>query len=380
MESKFERAYLDLLKEVRDNGVTKSDRTGTGTRSLFGRVVRHDMRDGFPLLTTKKMHFKSIIHELLWFLRGDSNIKYLVDNGVSIWNEWPWQAYMKEHENRKLMLKIAMDRSDIYDDTPFAVKNMKERLEELPPLDVKEFAAKIKSDEAFASVWGELGPVYGKQWRNWRTMEFDQEFMQKDDSYHNKFDQISSLIDDLKNNPDSRRMLVNAWNVGEISKMLLPPCHYAFQCWTRELSTEERNAWFDKNWGYGGEKGGKNNWKDFELDQQNVPKRGLSLMYQIRSNDLLLGFPFDMASYGLLLAMLAQCVNMVPEELVTNIGDAHIYLNHLDAVNEQLTREPFALCQLKIKTNNTDISNFKIEDFEFEGYESHAAIKAPIAI
>jgi thymidylate synthase len=232
-----DKAYLELLKEVRENGVIKSDRTGTGTISIFGRSLKFKMSEGFPLLTTKKIHTKSVIHELLWFLDGGHNIKYLVDNGVNIWNEWPWQNYMKEHENRKLQLTVSMKNADSYIGTAFEVSHMKQRLDEHPALTLEEFITKIKDSEisgkysaskdSFADVWGELGPVYGKQWRQWQGWV---QYEKTDGDYNGVgfgsvwHDQILKLIQDLKTNPDSRRLMVNAWNVAEIDSMLLPPC------------------------------------------------------------------------------------------------------------------------------------------------------------
>lgn len=406
-----DKVYLDLLREVRENGIKKSDRTGTGTISLFGRSLTFNMQDGFPLLTTKKIHTKSVIHELLWFLEGSHNIKYLVDNGVNIWNEWPWQNYMKEHENRKIQLKIAMDRADIYDDTPFSVKNMKDRLDEHPALTIEEFVAKIKEssyeplmftpnwnnrEPSFAEKWGELGPVYGKQWRQWQgwmTYEKENGESAKGSLW---YDQILRLVQDLKINPDSRRLMVSAWNVAEIDQMLLPPCHYAFQCWTRELTTEERKKLLL-------DKIGEERFKElvdntmafsgglyYEFEAYEIPTRALSLMWQQRSVDLFLGLPFNIASYGLLLEMLAQSTGMVADQLIFNGGDCHIYSNHVEQVDLQLSREPMPLCTLKLTKPNSEYSSlhgnnghiieYKYEDFAFENYQSHPAIKAPIAI
>jgi thymidylate synthase len=394
--SKTEKAYLDLIREVKEKGVRKSDRTGTGTVSIFGRTLRFDMREGFPLLTTKKIHHKAVVHELLWFLQGGHNIKYLVDNGVSIWNEWPWKAYMDEHENRKTALNISIDRSDIYDDTPFAVKHMKARLDEHPALTLPEFVDKIKNDDEFAKVWGELGPVYGKQWRQWQGW---MEYGDNGQMGSLWFDQILTLLNDLRHNPDSRRLMVNAWNVAEIDKMLLPPCHYGFQCWTRELTFKERrdlaHEYAIKNGliplaihAYG-DKGIPSYMDAIDATGWNIPKRGLSLMWQQRSVDMFLGLPFDLASYGLLLSMLAQCTNMVAEELVFNGGDCHVYSNHFDQVDELLSREPMPLCKLELARPANyygsgvvpePIESYKYEDIKFVGYTSHPAIKAPVAI
>jgi thymidylate synthase len=362
-----DKAYLDLLKEVREKGIKKADRTGTGTVSIFGRTLKFDMKEGFPLLTTKKIHTKSVIHELLWFLQGDHNIKYLVDNGVNIWNEWPYKRYVDE------WMKENPPMSGPYTNTMLLQT---------------EFIERIKTDDKFAEKWGELGPVYGKQWRQWQGwMKYKEE--------NNKsgyglgsiwYDQILMLVQQLKTNPDSRRLMVNAWNVAEIDTMLLPPCHYGFQCWTRELTLEEKIQWVMKN-------------TDVELENlaiteaamsESTPKRALSLMWQQRSVDLFLGLPFNIASYGLLLEMLAQSCNMVADELIFNGGDCHIYVNHFDQVDEQLKREPMELCTLKLTKpeseysslhgNNGHIIEYKYENFEFVGYKSHPVIKAPIAV
>jgi len=263
------KQYLDLMRHVRDNGNKKEDRTGTGTVSVFGHQMRFDLADGFPLVTTKKCHLKSIIHELLWFLSGDTNIKYLQDNGVRIWNEW--------------------------------------------------------ADEN-----GDLGPVYGYQWRSWPTA----------DGRH--IDQISQVIEQIRNTPDSRRIIVNAWNVGEIDNMALPPCHMMFQFYVA---------------------GGK-----------------LSCQLYQRSADIFLGVPFNIASYALLTMMVAQVCELQPGDFVHTLGDAHLYLNHLEQAKEQLSRKPFPLPQMKINPEVKSIFDFRFEDFELVGYEAHPHIKATVAV
>jgi thymidylate synthase len=263
------RAYLDLLRHVLDHGARKDDRTGTGTLSVFGYQMRFDLGAGFPLLTTKKVHLKSIIHELLWFLRGDTNIAYLKENGVSIWDEW-------------------------------------------------------------ADAHGDLGPIYGYQWRSWPAR----------DGRH--IDQIGEVVRALKHNPDSRRIIVSAWNVGELEYMKLPPCHAFFQFYVA----------------------------DGKLSCQ---------LYQ-RSADIFLGVPFNIASYALLTLMMAQVTGLKPGDFVHTLGDAHIYLNHLDQVNLQLSREPRALPSMRLNPEVTDILAFKYEDFTLEGYDPHPGIKAPVAV
>jgi thymidylate synthase len=261
--------YLDLLERARDHGVEKRDRTGTGTRSLFGHQMRFDLSAGFPLVTTKKVHLKSIIYELLWFLRGETNVHWLQEHGVSIWDEW-------------------------------------------------------------ADANGELGPVYGYQWRSWPT--------QADGT----IDQIANLIRDIKQNPDSRRLIVTAWNPADVPKMALPPCHCLFQFYVAE---------------------GK-----------------LSCQLYQRSADIFLGVPFNIASYALLTMMVAQVTGLQPGDFVHSFGDAHLYLNHLDQANEQLARKPYPLPGMKLNPAVTDIFAFEYEDFTLENYQAHAGIKAPIAV
>ena len=326
--NKLDKDYQALLQDILDNGHKKGDRTGTGTISVYGRQIRHNMKDGFPLLTTKKMYTKGIITELLWFLRGDTNIKYLVDNDCHIWDGDAWKAYEKK----------ALD---------VIGENEKDKL-----LSKEEFINKIKTDTEFAKKWGDLGPVYGKQWRRWTKKKM---YLSTDGSYEKIFDemdqtvidQIAILINDLKTNPDSRRLMVNAWNVGELDQMTLPPCHYGFQVYTRELSRKERSDYYYKNGNKEGIVEGSLDrpiWEDNETahkwyDERNVPTRAISLMWNQRSVDTFLGLPFNIASYGLLLEIIAKAVNMVPEELIGNLGDTHLYLNHIEQAKEQIGRE-----------------------------------------
>ena len=294
----IEKQYQQLLVDILTTGVEKSDRTGTGTISVFGRQIRHCMCDGFPLLTTKKMAIKTMMTELKWFLKGDTNIKYLVDNGCNIWNGDAYKAYEK----------YAMANSYGVD-----------------ILSMEEFIQEIKTNDEFASKWGNLGPIYGKQWRRWKT-----------DSV--SIDQIQDLISELKTNPDSRRLMVSAWNVGELSEMTLPPCHYGFQCYVSE---------------------GK-----------------LSLMWNQRSVDTFLGLPFNIASYGTLLLLLCEETGYQPGMLIGNLGDIHIYNNHIEQVKEQIQRSSFPLPTIEL--SNVDILNGEF-DYEVKGYESHPSIKAPLS-
>jgi thymidylate synthase len=299
------KQYHDLLKHILENGTDKSDRTGTGTRSVFGYQMRFDLQKGFPLLTTKKLHLKSIIYELLWFLAGDTNTKYLKERGVKIWDEW--------------------------------------------------------ADEN-----GNLGPVYGKQWRSWEGADGQ------------VVDQITELIERIKKNPDSRRLIVSAWNVADLPKMALMPCHCLFQFETHEISEEERRIlWALKN--------GKNHhytekMSVKDLNDLGVPIRKLSCQLFQRSADVFLGVPFNIASYALLTMMIAQVTNMFPGDFVHTFGDVHIYSNHMEQVNLQLSREPFPLPTMLINPEVKDIFAFKYEDFTLENYQYHPAIKAPVAV
>ncbi len=335
--------YQDLLQDILDNGVLKTDRTGTGTISVFGRQLRHPMSQGFPLLTTKKMAWKTMVTELLWFLRGETNIRYLLENNCHIWTGDAYKNYMKR-------LNKQYEEGGDY-------------------ADVKQFEQLIINDEDFANEFGDLGPIYGRQWRNW-----------------NSIDQIANLINELKTNPDSRRLMVNAWNVDKLDKMILPPCHYGFQLYTTKLSDERRyNIWFNRNYETGMERFfDPNNLPDFDNSYyEPTPTRELSLMWNQRSVDTFLGLPFNIASYGLLLEIIANEVNMVPGDLVANLGDVHLYTNHIEQAKEQIERTPFNLPKLKIEGIHPSIISkpryWKPEDFTIENYQSHPPIKAPLS-
>jgi len=346
----LDKQYTDLLQDILDNGVTKQDRTGTGTLSAFGRQIRHKMSEGFPLLTTKKMPFRLIATELMWFLRGDTNIKYLVDNNCHIWDGDAFKNYLNTYKGN-----FEMDR--------------------------EEFIEAIKTNPEFAQRWGDLGPVYGKQWRSWTQFDYYDGCI----SGNLSIDQIANLINDLKTNPDSRRLMVNAWNVGELDQMTLPPCHYGFQVYTRELSLEERVKYYETTLG-------RLHFVPPTIDllnKENIPTRAISLMWNQRSVDTFLGLPFNIASYGLLLEIIAKEVNMVPDELIGNLGDTHLYLNHIEQAKEQLNRELYPLPTLKhMKTDefykalSEDASLFthlEPTDFQVENYQSHPHIKAPLS-
>lgn len=337
----LDKQYQELLKTILEYGVDKKDRTGTGTKSIFGYTVRHNMKNGFPLLTTKKMYWKGIVTELLWFLRGDTNIKYLVDNNCHIWDGDAYKAYQSGFKEKHYL-------------KPTSTK--------------EEFIERIKTDDEFAKKWGDLGPVYGKQWRLW-VHHFPKTYpeVSQDEKYIGvkSIDQIKNLIEQLQTNPDSRRLMVNAWNVGELDQMTLPPCHYGFQVYTRELTFEERQELCEHDVD-----------SHIKLDSLRVPKRMLSLMWNQRSVDTFLGLPFNIASYGLLLKLIAKEVNMVPGELIGNLGDVHLYNNHLEQAKEQLTREPMELPNVKLGNLDLLLGHAEVS---LEDYNSHTPIKAPLS-
>ena len=374
--------YQELLQDILDNGVVKTDRTGTGTISVFGRQIKHKMSQGFPLLTTKKMAWKTMVTELLWFLKGDTNIKYLVDNGCNIWNGDAYKNYTKEVND----IIDGYRCGDIMGTQPH-IEVMFSNSEELIPLTQSEFINKIKTDDEFAKKWGELGPIYGKQWRSWDW-----------DLNPKPIDQIQNLINDLKTNPDNRRLMVSAWNVGALESMVLPPCHYGFQVYTRELTGEER-------WDLLKKKVGENKFQlmvddivpfggglSEELQVYNIPKRSISLMWNQRSVDTFLGLPFNIASYGLLLEVLAREVNMVTEDLIGNLGDVHLYKNHIEQAKEQISREPYknlpilnfspipsAHFEHHLDSFNDFVERLQPHQFIIDEYESHPTIKAPLS-
>ncbi len=349
MMNKLDKQYQDLLQSILDYGVEKQDRTGTGTKSIFGYTIRHNMQDGFPVLTTKKMAWKTMVTELLWFLRGDTNIKFLVENGCHIWDGDAFKNYCKNADEgtfSRKWLKLEESFDGFFTNEEYSLYTQ------------EEFINKIKTDDEFAKKWGELGPVYGKQWRSWENFFYDCPDPDGDGFRHSEVDQISNLINDLKTNPDSRRLMVNAWNVGELDQMVLPPCHYGFQVYTRPTTREEKIT--------------------------NPGKyRAISLMWNQRSVDTFLGLPFNIASYGLLLTILAKEVNMVPDQLIGNLGDTHLYLNHIEQAKEQIGREPFELPTLNqfptYEGSRPSIESYVVGDFTLKDYQSHPSIKAPLS-
>jgi thymidylate synthase len=361
--NKLDLDYQNLLQDILDNGVKKETRNG-GTISVFGRQIRHNMSEGFPLLTTKKMYWKTMVTELLWFLRGDTNIKFLVDNNCHIWDGDAYQNYCKKVIREKEIVRYLKSYSTDTDGVPTIELYSKD-----------EFIERVKTDDEFANKWGELGPVYGKQWRSWSVGSLE------DKHGFGKVDQIANLINDLKINPDSRRLIVTAWNPVDLESSVLPPCHYGFQVYTRELSLEERYVMYFE----------KLDHTMVPLDikipnihqyfsELNIPTRAISLMWNQRSCDFPLGIPANTMSYALLLMILAKQVNMVPEELIGNLGDCHIYLNQIDGVKEQLDREPFPLPNVKLldKVVN-DLSEYTYQDFILENYQSHPKIYFPLS-
>jgi len=378
----LDKQYTDLLQDILDNGVTKETRNG-GTLSVFGRQIRHDMKTGFPLLTTKKMAWKTMVTELLWFLRGDTNIKYLVDNNCHIWDG---DAY-KNYTNYPLATIRDHHTNILYQnrDKGWCMLNGRSMVSPHPTrhLSQEEFINKIITDNEFAKKWGDLGPVYGKQWREWTNLKQIDEWEWKYD-LNGPIDQIANLINDLKTNPDSRRLIVSAWNPADLPHQVLPPCHYGFQVYTRELSLEERRLLVSQemfNQIYNG--GGPDTLSHPEINQLNVPTRAISLMWNQRSADTFLGLPFNIASYGLLLEILAKEVNMVPDELIGNLGDTHLYSNHVEQAKEQVGREPFDLPTLNqfptYEGSRPSIESYVIGDFTLNDYQSHPSIKAPLS-
>jgi thymidylate synthase len=344
----IDEEYRQLLMDILINGVKKEDRTGTGTQSVFGRQIRHSMSEGFPLLTTKKMAWKSIVTELIWFLRGDSDIRFLWENNCAIWDGDWYKQYTTTCSE------------------PYTLEEVKQKVKE--------------GGHYFHNSMFDMGPIYGKQWREWTKFEYNDGCITGNLS----IDQIQNLISELKSNPDSRRLIVSAWNVGEIDKMVLPPCHYGFQVYTRELSHKERcdlfghNDSLDRDYSY-------SKW----LDDNGYPKRAISLMWNQRSVDTFLGLPFNIASYALLLEIIAKEVNMIPGELIGNLGDVHLYSDHIEQAKEQISREPFELPKLKYMDHLDTFSSWLFDptygiilrpkDFILENYQSHPKIKASLS-
>jgi thymidylate synthase len=375
----LDKQYQALLKDILSYGNVKSDRTGTGTKSIFGYMIHHNMSEGFPLLTTKKVPFKTMATELMWFLMGDTNIKYLVDNGCNIWNGDAYKNYLR---------KVIRDKDIVRYLKSYSIDT--KGVPTIEPYSKDEFIERIKNDDEFAKKWGELGPIYGKQWRSWDTRRVDNTNIKQ-----NRrdgivpglliIDQIANLINDLKTNPDSRRLMVNAWNVGELDQMVLPPCHYGFQVYTRELSHDERiNLCLQLK--PKSKFASQVETNEILMNDWNIPSRAISLSWNQRSIDVFLGLPFNIASYGLLLEMIAREVNMIPEHLIGNLGDTHLYLNHLDQAEQQLERIPRNLPVMKMSSGHNfraamagKVDEIDLDDFMLVGYNPHPTIKAPLS-
>nr|MBP3680790.1 thymidylate synthase [Clostridia bacterium] len=339
-----DKQYLDLLQDILDNGVYKETRAGF-VKSVFGRQMRFNMKDGLPILTTKKVFTKGVIHELLWFLKGDTNIKYLVNNNVHIWDDDAYRHYLTICNTEVKMTKEEF------------IEAVKEGKTYAFPTEKEGFLKYYKA--------GDLGEVYGHQWRKQGEKQIDQ---------------IQNIIDMLKTNPDDRRMICMAWNANDFDKMALPPCHYGFQVYTRKLTPIERLDWL---WEHSN--GEYDEWKsptEQSLDDLGVPQRELSLMWNQRSCDFGLGFSFNLLSYSILLAMFAQCVNMTCGEVICSLGDVHVYENHIEGLTEQLTRNPnkYSLPKLELNPNIKNIDDFTFDDIKIEGYESYPIIKLPLSV
>jgi thymidylate synthase len=356
MKNVHDEQLKALYEKILVEGVRKEDRTGVGIKSIFGHQMRFKMSEGFPLLTLRKIHLKSLIHELLWFLGayeekyqkfGNTNIRYLLDHGVSFWNEWPYERYKAETLKK-------YHYNDLKDE---------KTIKKLRLLSLKDFAKKIQQDDWFAKKWGDLGPVYGKQWLDWggyqERVEIKKEFSQTKGDFRvidhqgwkdipiRGVNQIKNVLTELRENPDSRRIIVNAWNVSDLEEMLLVPCHMFFQFYT--------------------------------TPQEEGPRK-LSLQLYQRSCDSYLGLPFNIASYAILLHMIAQVVGMVPDELIWTGGDVHLYNNSLKATQELLKRKPFTSPQLKLSSEIEDLFEFRYEDITLVNYQSHENIKVSVAV
>lgn len=394
----IEKQYLELLRDILDNGTKKGDRTGTGTISVFGRQIRHKMSEGFPLLTTKKMYTKGIISELLWFMQGRTDLRWLLENDNKIWVGDAYQSYCKRYWDLDERDKIEYGSS---------YYNHETNEYEFETYSKEEFVDYIKTDDEFSKKWGDLGPIYGRQWRFWKSEA--KQVLRGDGSYNLRYgaiDQLQNSIDRLLTNPDCRRNIVTAWRPDQMKEMVLPPCHYGFQFYTRELSLVEmiRLAKYEN------EEELINNRKDNineiseRLLKDNIPTRAISLMWNQRSVDTPLGLPFNIASYALLLELVGKMVNMVPDELIGNLGDVHIYQNQVEGVKEQLSREPYSLPKLNINTEFWptktgeygigEIDALKVlesfsddnfckslmeEDIQISNYQCHPTIKFPLS-
>lgn len=394
LDTQLKELYSKILSKDR----FRTDRTGFGTKSIFGHQIRFNMQDGFPLTTLRKIHIKSLIHELLWFLGsydekykkfGNTNIRYLLDMGVTFWTEWVYKNYYS-------------DKLKNY--------NLNKNNKSFKILSQKDFEKKIMKDDDFALKWGDLGPVYGKQWKDWggyhelvekkniiKKTASDHVLVDKlgyEKIYIKGIDQIDNIINQIIENPDSRRIIVNAWNVSDIDDMLLPPCHLLFQFYTDVISMEKRIEYCEKTYNKVDisdymKKNNINDWDEIKrdprkqiriLDHFNVPERTLDLQLYMRSNDIFLGNPFNVAMYSLLLHMIAQVTNTIPNDFILTIGDAHIYANAIEAIEELMKRDIRPLPKLWINPDVQNINSFRFEDFKILDYDPHPNIKVEVAV
>lgn len=368
-----DKQYLDLMQDILDNGIWKETRSGK-VKSVFGRMMRFNLKDGFPLLTTKKMFYKGMIYELLWFLKSDTNIKYLVDNNVHIWDADAYRYYVKLINEHNSMLEKYKEKLSIYEIKHKDILSKDDFIDNIKN-EILDYDILVSEDKQgirfFKYKLGDLGAIYGHQWRNW-----------------NGIDQIKNVIETLKLNPNDRRMIVSAWNVSELDTMALPPCHYNFQFYTRELSFEERlkllsevdnSDLYEQN----------GDWKPYgikeveeDLIKYDIPKYELSCLFNMRSNDFCLGNPYNISQYALLTHMISQCVNMTVGELIYNGGDVHIYENQIEGCTEQLSRDPFKydLPKLWLNPEIKDIDSFTYDDIKILDYESYPTIKFPLSV
>lgn len=358
--NKYELDYLNLLSDVLSNGKNSSNRTGIDTRKVWGRQIHIDLSQGFPLLTTKKMHWKSVVHELLWMISGDTNIQYLLKNGVTFWSEWPYQEYCRHSKNENYTSISA-----------YPPESMR--------FTQKEFEQTIINNNEFAKRWGSIGKYgYGGLWRKFpaRQWQYGLDLSYEEDDI--EVDQLTNVINELKNNPDSRRIIISAWHPYHSNRKedaLLPACHNYVQFGTEELN------WFERNYLYIGKmKGGWAGMTMEDYDSANIPKYRLNCYYNMRSSDIFLGLPFNCAFYSLLTHLIANQLNMIPGEVVYSAADVHLYENHVEQAKLQLTREPKELPKLIIKTSGKSIFDIKYDDIELIGYNPQPAIKADVAV
>ena len=371
--NKLDEQYLAIAKDILDNGVEKETRSGK-VISVFGRQIRHKMSDGFPVLTTKKMFIKGVIHELLWFIKGETNIKYLVENNVHIWDDDAYRWYCEIVDKHNMIISKTGEMRSVDSKTSVEIiyTTMSKCTKEV-------FLSRCLHENKFRYVqisnkpneplkfsfslfkYGDLGPVYGKQWRNW----------------NNSIDQLQNVINTLNINPNDRRLLVSAWNPSDISEMALPPCHYCYQFYTRPLTKNERFGLLRKKCQEEDIK-----YDDNTLEENNIPKYELSIMWNQRSVDFCLGEPLNITSYSLLLAMVAQCVNMTCGDVIGNLGDTHIYANHVNSLHEQLNNDPYKydLPTLKLNPKINNINDFTFDDIKIEDYESYPKIHFPLSV